>query len=80
MKGKEKLSHLLGTGPAKGDPEFHIWDEEDSMIMSWLWNSMLHEISITSMFLSTKDMNCSVIFFPSHCVFQDQGSGKDWTC
>lgn len=53
LKGKGKLSHLLGTGPKKGDPSFDAWDEEDSMIMAWLWNSMTPEISDTCMFLST---------------------------
>ncbi|KAK2965727.1 LOW QUALITY PROTEIN: hypothetical protein RJ640_025453, partial [Escallonia rubra] len=53
LKGKGKLSHLLGTGPKKGDPRFDAWDEEDSMVMSWLWNSMLPEISDTFMFLPT---------------------------
>jgi hypothetical protein len=41
----------LGTGPKPGDPKFDAWDEEDSMVMSWLWNSMLLEISDTCMFL-----------------------------
>ena len=40
-------------GPEQSDPNFQIWDEEDSMIMSWLWNLMLPEISSTFMFLST---------------------------
>ncbi|GAV72001.1 LOW QUALITY PROTEIN: UBN2_3 domain-containing protein, partial [Cephalotus follicularis] len=40
LKGKGRLSHLLGTGPKPGDPEFDMWDEADSMIMSWLWDSM----------------------------------------
>ncbi|KAK3038071.1 hypothetical protein RJ639_031625 [Escallonia herrerae] len=53
LKGQRKLSHLLGTGPKKGDPRFDAWDEEDSMVMSWLWNSMLPEISDTFMFLPT---------------------------
>ncbi|TXG53747.1 hypothetical protein EZV62_019003 [Acer yangbiense] len=53
LKGKGKLSHLLGTGPTKGDPKFEAWDEADSMVMSWLWNSMTPEISDTCMFLST---------------------------
>ncbi|KAI6683703.1 hypothetical protein NL676_029616 [Syzygium grande] len=52
-KGKGKLSHLLGTGPKLGDPNFDAWDEADSMIMSWLWNSMELAISNTCMFLST---------------------------
>jgi len=53
LKGKGKISHLLGTGPVKEDPKFEAWDEEDSLIMSWLWNSMTPEISDTCMFLST---------------------------
>ncbi|KAL3734117.1 hypothetical protein ACJRO7_023463 [Eucalyptus globulus] len=53
LKGKGKLSHLLGTGPEKGDPDFDVWDEADSMIMSWLWNSMEPAISDTCMFLPT---------------------------
>ena len=40
LKGKGKISHLMGTGPKLGDPRFEVWDEEDSMIMVWLWNSM----------------------------------------
>jgi hypothetical protein len=53
LKGKGKLSHLTGDGPAEEDPTFTAWDEEDSMIMAWLWNSMIPEISDTCMFLST---------------------------
>lgn len=53
LKGKGKLSYLTGTGPAEGDPTFTAWDEEDSMIMAWLWNTMIPEISDTCMFLST---------------------------
>ncbi|KAL5843727.1 hypothetical protein ACOSQ3_009718 [Xanthoceras sorbifolium] len=53
LKGRGKLSHLLGTGPKEGDPKFDAWDEEDSMVMSWLWNSMSPEISDTCMFLNT---------------------------
>ena len=53
LKGKGKLSHLLGEGPKEGDPRFDAWDEADSMIMSWLWNSMNPDISDTCMILST---------------------------
>ena len=53
LKGKGKLSHLLGTGPKPEDPKFAAWDEEDSMVMSWLWNSMMPEVSDTCMFLTT---------------------------
>ncbi|KAL5560244.1 hypothetical protein UlMin_036455 [Ulmus minor] len=47
LKGKGKLSHLLGTRPKKGDPRFDAWDEEDSKVMAWLWNSMTPEINDT---------------------------------
>ncbi|KAH7529152.1 hypothetical protein FEM48_Zijuj05G0154200 [Ziziphus jujuba var. spinosa] len=53
LKGKGRLGHLLGTGPAKEDPTFEAWDEEDSMIMSWLWDSMEPTISDTCMFFTT---------------------------
>ncbi|KAK8317878.1 hypothetical protein V6Z12_A13G138500 [Gossypium hirsutum] len=53
LKGRGKLSHLLGTGPKEGDPKFDAWDEQDSMVMSWVWNSMMPEISDTCMFLNT---------------------------
>ena len=53
LKGKRKLSHLIGTGPKPEDPKFAAWDEADSMIMSWLWNTMSPEVSDTYMFLST---------------------------
>ncbi|RVW88127.1 hypothetical protein CK203_042925 [Vitis vinifera] len=53
LKGKWKISHLMGTGPKLGDPHFEAWDEEDSMIMAWLWNSMIPKISDTCMFLAT---------------------------
>lgn len=52
MKGKGKLSHLLGIGLKEGDSEFDTWDEADSMIMLWLRNSMNSEISETYMFVS----------------------------
>ncbi|KAI9160081.1 hypothetical protein LWI28_004924 [Acer negundo] len=52
-KGKGKVSHLFGTRPAEKDPKFAAWDEEDSMVVSWLWNSMPPDISDTCMFLPT---------------------------
>ena len=45
FKGKGKLSHLLETGPKSDDLKFAAWDEEDSMVMSWLWNLMIPEVS-----------------------------------
>ena len=52
FKEKGKLSHLLGLMINKDDPKFVSWDEENSEIMSWLWNSMQPEIICTCMFLS----------------------------
>ncbi|RVX19840.1 hypothetical protein CK203_004967 [Vitis vinifera] len=34
-------------GPKLGDPCFEAWDEEDSMVMAWLWNSITPKISDT---------------------------------
>ena len=53
LKGKGEISHLMCTGTKPGDPRFEVWDEEDSMITMWLWNSMTPEISDTCMFLAT---------------------------
>lgn len=53
MKGKEKINHLTCTSPKIRDPKFDAWDEEDSIVMAWLWNSMIPEISDTCMFLAT---------------------------
>jgi len=35
------------------DPKFTKCEEKDSMIMSWLWNSMVSEISDICMFLNS---------------------------
>ncbi|KAK4437689.1 hypothetical protein Salat_0102900 [Sesamum alatum] len=53
LKGRGKLNHLIGAAPKSEDPKFATWDEEDSMIMSWLWNSMQPKISGNCMFLTT---------------------------
>ncbi|RVW86675.1 Retrovirus-related Pol polyprotein from transposon RE1 [Vitis vinifera] len=38
------------NGRKPGNPRFEAWDEDNSMIMAWLWNSMTPEISDTCMF------------------------------
>ncbi|XP_043817131.1 uncharacterized protein LOC110624504 isoform X9 [Manihot esculenta] len=53
LKERGKLSHLLGTGLDPKYPKFGPWAAQDSIVMSWLWNSMLPEISDAYMFLST---------------------------
>ncbi|RDX58660.1 hypothetical protein CR513_62006, partial [Mucuna pruriens] len=45
LKGRKKLSHIEGNSPPRDDPKFEAWDDEDSLIMTWLWNSMTPEIS-----------------------------------
>ena len=83
LKGKGKISHLMGTGPKLGDPRFEVWDEEDSMIMVWLWNSMPSEISDTCMFLLTaKDIWDTIqqTFSKARDVAQVYGSGKVDCC
>ena len=50
LKGKGTLSHLMGIEPRRGDPWFDAQDGPDSMIMTWLWNSMMPEISDTYIF------------------------------
>jgi len=53
LKGKGKANHLTDAAPEEEDPRFTKWDEEDSMIMAWLWNSMVLEIIDTCMFLNS---------------------------
>ncbi|RDX72057.1 hypothetical protein CR513_48513, partial [Mucuna pruriens] len=53
LKGRKKLSHIEGNGPPRDDPKFEAWDDEDSLIMTWLWNSMTLEISRNYMFYSS---------------------------
>ncbi|KAK2433017.1 putative mitochondrial protein [Trifolium repens] len=53
LKGKGKVKHIMNAAPKEDDPNFTKWDEEDSRIMAWLWNSMDPDISDTCMFLST---------------------------
>jgi len=36
IKGRRKISHILGTRLKKGDPTYAAWDEEGSMIIAWL--------------------------------------------
>ena len=53
LKGKGKVSHLTDSAPDETDPKFKSWEEKDSIIMAWLWNSMVPEISDTCMFLKS---------------------------
>ncbi|KAJ1386917.1 Retrotransposon gag domain [Sesbania bispinosa] len=53
LKGRKKLSHIEGKAPGKNDPQFEAWDDEDSLIMTWLWHSMTPEISRNCMFFAS---------------------------
>jgi len=54
---KGKGNHLTENPPSETETRFRSWEEEDSMIMAWVWNSMILEISDTCMFLnSTKEI------------------------
>ncbi|RDY10984.1 hypothetical protein CR513_04411, partial [Mucuna pruriens] len=52
MIGCKKLS-IEGSGPPKDDPKFEALDDENSFIMTWLWNFMTLEISQNYMFYSS---------------------------
>ena len=51
------MSHLIKERPKPNDSKFVAWDEEDSMVMSWLWNSMMPKVSNTYIFFTTTKEN-----------------------
>ena len=53
LKGQGKIAYLIRPSPKASNPAFATWDVEDSMLMSWLWSSMLLEVSKNYLFLST---------------------------
>jgi len=53
LKGKGKSAIWNWAGPKEGDPNITAWDEEDSLIIACLWNSI--NISDTIMFLNVRD-------------------------
>jgi len=46
----------MDNPPSPEDLKFTLCDKEDSMIMSWLWNSMMSEVCGPYMFTITKDI------------------------
>ncbi|KAH9741645.1 protein kinase domain-containing protein [Citrus sinensis] len=59
VKGKGKMGYLDGSTdiPEVDDPSYKIWDEQNSMVMSWLINSMDPHISQSFLFLpSARDL------------------------
>lgn len=53
LKGKGKASHLTVDAPFEDDHTFKSSNEEDFMIMAWLWNSTVPKINYTCMFLNS---------------------------
>ena len=59
IRGKGKIGYFTSSikEPTEEDPKFQTWDADNSMIMSWLVNSMDSEIGQTYLFLPTaKDL------------------------
>ena len=54
LEREGQQSHLLGMGQKPNDLKFAAWDEKDSLLMSWLWNLMMLEVSNTCIFLNRK--------------------------
>lgn len=55
IRGKGKMGYLTGDRkePNANDPQHDVWDAENSMVMTWLVNSMEEEISSNYMCYST---------------------------
>ncbi|RDX63810.1 hypothetical protein CR513_57709, partial [Mucuna pruriens] len=55
LTGRKKLSHIEGNYSPRDDPKFEAWDDDDSLIMTCLWNSMTPKISQNYMFYSSEN-------------------------
>src|ERR1044072_5805598 len=55
IRGRGKLGYLTGEQPEPNpaDPQYAVWDAENSMVMTWLVNSMVEDISSNYMCYST---------------------------
>ena len=63
IRGRGKIDYLNGTkqAPKFDDPTYHVWDVENSMILSWLVNSMESKIGQTYMYLKTAKLPWNVV-------------------
>ncbi|RVW87879.1 hypothetical protein CK203_039747 [Vitis vinifera] len=77
IRGRGKIDYLNGTkqAPKFDDPTYHVWDVENSMILSWLVNSMESKIGQTYMYLKTAKL-------PWNVVVEELGLFYDleWSC
>lgn len=55
IRGRGKIGYLTGDkkAPATKDPTYATWDAENSMVMTWLVNSVDEDISSNYMCYST---------------------------
>jgi len=55
LQGKGKERYILGDPkqPEKGDPNLQKWQLENSLVMSWLLNTMTNEIGENFMYYDT---------------------------
>ncbi|KAJ1420634.1 hypothetical protein SESBI_14208 [Sesbania bispinosa] len=63
IRGRGKLGYLTGERlePDIIDPQYVVWDAENSMVMTWLVNSMEEDISSNYMcYSATKELSDSV--------------------
>ncbi|KAJ1426515.1 hypothetical protein SESBI_10259 [Sesbania bispinosa] len=55
LQGKGKEGYIIGDSksPKKGDPNLNKWQLENSLVMSWLLNTMTNEIGENFMYYDT---------------------------
>ncbi|XP_072071933.1 uncharacterized protein [Arachis hypogaea] len=55
IRGRGKIGYLTGerSQPNITDSQYHVWDTENSMVMTWLVNSMEEDISSNYMYYTT---------------------------
>ncbi|XP_077217936.1 uncharacterized protein LOC143852439 [Tasmannia lanceolata] len=53
LGAKGKLKYILADPPLKTDPKYVVWEQENYVVMGWLWNSMEAHISANCMFMET---------------------------
>ena len=68
VRGRGKLGYLNDTfiEPAKTDPTYPIWDANNSIVMSWLVNSMTDEIQSNYLCYPTAKKNLGL---SKSCIF-----------
>ena len=68
----KKISIVDGSSIA-GQGKIHV---NSSLTLDNVLHVPKLSTNLVSIHWIVKDMNCCVVFYPSHCVFQDQSSGK----